>query len=147
MATTPPPGWYDDPDGEGDRRWWDGTKWTDQQTGDAHAVAPSDVDPQAEMDSTAWLGTGAANAPYTPTAPTGSHTIKQSRKNAYALAAILIMVVFVVPTLLFNIWFFLFTYDGSFNAANAVVLLFFLFPIVAAGVAVGLFIWSRRARR
>ena len=29
---TPPPGFYQDPDGDG-QRWWDGSSWTDHRTG------------------------------------------------------------------------------------------------------------------
>jgi hypothetical protein len=35
--TTPPPGWYLDPDAGGTQRWWDGTAWTEHR---APAVAP-----------------------------------------------------------------------------------------------------------
>ena len=35
MATQPqPPGWYPDPQGQG-QRWWDGTRWTEHVTGAA----------------------------------------------------------------------------------------------------------------
>ncbi len=27
---TPPPGWYLDPSGSGDQRWWDGQQWTER---------------------------------------------------------------------------------------------------------------------
>ena len=29
MTSSPQPGWYDDPSGIADLRWWDGTRWTD----------------------------------------------------------------------------------------------------------------------
>jgi hypothetical protein len=29
MTSTPPPGFYDDPDHPGKKRWWDGSAWTD----------------------------------------------------------------------------------------------------------------------
>ncbi|OBJ56285.1 hypothetical protein A9W95_13895 [Mycobacterium sp. 1423905.2] len=31
MATSPPPGWYADPDGSAGRRYWDGERWTDRR--------------------------------------------------------------------------------------------------------------------
>jgi uncharacterized Tic20 family protein len=43
----PPPGWYDDPSGSGQQRWWDGTQWgmlaADQAFGQSQAVAYSGV--------------------------------------------------------------------------------------------------------
>lgn len=38
----PPPGWYDDPGGEGGMRWWDGAMWTDNA---AHPTAPAPAPP------------------------------------------------------------------------------------------------------
>lgn len=39
MTQAPPPGWYPDPHGSG-QRWWDGTRWTE------HAQAPPSGDPR-----------------------------------------------------------------------------------------------------
>jgi hypothetical protein len=39
MATTsPPPGFYDDPDNPGKKRWWDGNAWTDVTDGKGPAI-------------------------------------------------------------------------------------------------------------
>ncbi|KQV07052.1 DUF2510 domain-containing protein [Leifsonia sp. Root112D2] len=39
-AQTPPPGWYDDPAGSSQLRWWDGTQWTQHLRARADAAAP-----------------------------------------------------------------------------------------------------------
>jgi hypothetical protein len=41
MSGTPPAGWFDDPTGRCDRRWWDGTQWTlSVQVADTQFVDP-----------------------------------------------------------------------------------------------------------
>lgn len=42
-AGGPPPGWYDDPERPGHRRWWDGTAWTDR----SEPIAPASGPPPA----------------------------------------------------------------------------------------------------
>lgn len=37
--TTPAPGWYPDPSGNGGQRWWDGTAWADAAA-NAYSAAP-----------------------------------------------------------------------------------------------------------
>ncbi|WGX94525.1 DUF2510 domain-containing protein [Nocardioides sp. L-11A] len=31
VSAGPPPGWYDDPDGDAGKRWWDGSAWTEHR--------------------------------------------------------------------------------------------------------------------
>ena len=47
--TTPPAGWYDDPEGPTHHRFWDGTNWTDHRS-------PKNADPpiEAAVLSSAW---------------------------------------------------------------------------------------------
>ena len=48
----PPAGWYDDPDGTGRQRWYDGTTWTDHyQSAPAAAQQPVQVAAQASVQT------------------------------------------------------------------------------------------------
>ena len=48
---TPPAGWYLDPDGSGDQRWWDGTRWTDTAGDMIEAAEYRHVSPVFTFDS------------------------------------------------------------------------------------------------
>ena len=54
MDADQPAGWYPDPDGSADARWWDGTGWTDQFTPDQMAV---DYDDEPESEQSPAVGT------------------------------------------------------------------------------------------
>lgn len=68
MNTTPPAGWYPDPDGSDQPRWWDGHKWADlparPETGAAGlAIEPTPSgdgtqDPKSRMSRRAKIGWG-----------------------------------------------------------------------------------------
>jgi hypothetical protein len=66
-ASSAPAGWYSDPAGSGQLRWWDGTRWTEHvhPVPDAAAAAPglapatSETSPTNETDTTAPRGAGA----------------------------------------------------------------------------------------
>jgi hypothetical protein len=40
MSMTPPPGWYPDPHGPHQQRWWDGTAWTEHRRAPEAPAAP-----------------------------------------------------------------------------------------------------------
>lgn len=54
MAATPPsqspPGWYPDPGGSSQERWWDGSSWTEHLRGGAPAPAFAGAPPSTEGD-------------------------------------------------------------------------------------------------
>jgi hypothetical protein len=48
MNANPPAGWYPDPHGQAELRYWDGTTWTEHTSGEAPGVGPTQIDqPQA----------------------------------------------------------------------------------------------------
>lgn len=51
-AQQPPPGWYENPEGSG-QRYWDGTAWTDQQR-DAPEQHPAPVPPHQQQPPPGW---------------------------------------------------------------------------------------------
>ena len=50
MQQAPPPGWYADPQGSG-QRWWDGSRWTDHTQG---APAPAAPGTATDADARNW---------------------------------------------------------------------------------------------
>jgi hypothetical protein len=48
MNANPPAGWYPDPHGQAELRYWDGTTWTEHTSGEAVGAGPTQIDqPQA----------------------------------------------------------------------------------------------------
>jgi hypothetical protein len=47
MNASPPPGWYPDPDGEAELRYWDGSAWTQHTSGQAPVQAGAEPTPAA----------------------------------------------------------------------------------------------------
>jgi hypothetical protein len=47
------PGWYDDPNAPGGKRWWDGTQWTDHVAAPAQPAAPQAPQPPATQQAPA----------------------------------------------------------------------------------------------
>lgn len=69
-STSPPAGWYADPAGSSDRRYWDGTRWTDQLQSSAPASETSaTATPAPAATPAATTTTAAASVPATPSAP------------------------------------------------------------------------------
>lgn len=54
MSTTTPAGWYPDPSGGPNQRWWDGIQWTDQLS---NPYAPASVlkAPEGTVTNTVWI--------------------------------------------------------------------------------------------
>jgi hypothetical protein len=54
--TGDPPGWYDDPDHPGLRRWWDGTSWRAQGAAVGPEGPPPDSFAVAGLVAAFWFG-------------------------------------------------------------------------------------------
>lgn len=52
--TTTPAGWYPDPTGGQNQRWWDGTRWTDHVS-DPSAPAAALTAPEGTVTNTPWI--------------------------------------------------------------------------------------------
>src|SRR5215212_4621871 len=55
MQPAPPPGWYPDPSGAPQQRWWDGQQWTQQ-------TQPRPDDPRVQRQVQQQAGLGGAPA-------------------------------------------------------------------------------------
>lgn len=65
--SNPVQGWYADPAGTGQLRWWDGEQWTDRfQAAPAANTATDSVTPNAAGDAAATSETAAATASTVP---------------------------------------------------------------------------------
>lgn len=55
-ASSPPPGWYPDPDKPGGQRWWSGTEWGERQ------ASPQGIRPRIPSNASGawWLAVGSA---------------------------------------------------------------------------------------
>lgn len=75
MTELPPAGWYPNPDGSGDLRWWSGVGWTEYtREGQAPVVQPEQDQNQTQVLGPAWGETQAAwGQPAAPTAPLGGY--------------------------------------------------------------------------
>ncbi len=54
MSTTTPAGWYPDPSGGPNQRWWDGAQWTDQLSS-PYAPAETLKAPEGTVTNTVWI--------------------------------------------------------------------------------------------
>ena len=73
--SNPVQGWYADPAGTGQLRWWDGEQWTDRfQAAPAASTATDSVTPNAAGDAAATSETAAAQAVPQPTNTTVQFT-------------------------------------------------------------------------
>lgn len=92
-----PPGWFPDPTGRHDHRWWDGAAWTGH-VADA-GVAAHDPLPPASRPTGAPLGAGGAAAAPAAADPLGAGT-RQGRREPLAVAALVTALVGLVLVLI-----------------------------------------------
>jgi hypothetical protein len=98
MNATPPAGWYEDPHGEAELRYWDGSTWTEHTSGPAPgAAAPTQLDqPQAAPAAQAPAGYQQPAGPV-PGAPGGGGN---TRRNLLIGLGALVLIGAVVAVLL-----------------------------------------------
>ncbi|MEV4471128.1 DUF2510 domain-containing protein [Nonomuraea sp. NPDC049504] len=89
MTTQTPAGWYPDPYGEPQLRWWDGTQWTDathaQEPGPAQQPSgPQSPLPRSQAQTAPQAGPGWATTPANPTLQFGQPTYGQAAYGAPA---------------------------------------------------------------
>lgn len=53
--STPPPGWYPDPSGSGQQRWWDGAQWGIVASSTTAPAVPGSLDDQRGMAALAQV--------------------------------------------------------------------------------------------
>jgi uncharacterized Tic20 family protein len=54
-SSTPPPGWYPDPSGSGQQRWWDGSQWGIVASSTTAPAVPGSLDDQRGMAALAQV--------------------------------------------------------------------------------------------
>ncbi|GHD24303.1 membrane protein [Streptomyces violarus] len=62
MSMTPPPGWYPDPHGPHQERWWDGTAWTEHRRAPGATAGPVPPPPGGGTGRAKAVALGAAGA-------------------------------------------------------------------------------------
>ena len=99
-AVTWPPGWFRDPTGRHDHRWWDGAAWTGH-VADA-GVASTDVLPSGDTSTSGAPGSGAPASPMHAAGTGSSNDPVAVAALAVGLGAILLSVLpgfgLVLPT-------------------------------------------------
>lgn len=86
LPPAPPPGWYPDPEGEAQRRWWSGTIWT--------SAAISNVEYEASHTPPLLDGTATHALPNRPTDLEASSTTTFHKISRAAFVPMILIVVF-----------------------------------------------------
>ena len=89
-ADGPPPGWYADPSGTGQQRYWDGERWTEHVSGGMRAASPGGPPPARGEAGPAPVRTAASPAT-NPGRPPGQASSKPFSIAAFVLGGIAIL--------------------------------------------------------